>query len=145
MLTTEFNPPDVSRCDCCDSVTTTLTRFVFKDDAAHAVYYARFSESHSEGVVSVAVSLGRWGDDATPAGRRSFALELWVNDGQLGVTVKDAEDSPWNDAEFLGQMLNREEALNHPWIKQAFHVADHIVLEDEPVKAYLRQASQPAN
>lgn len=93
----------------------------------------------------MAVCLGQWGDDATPAGRRSFALELWVNDGQLGVTVKDAEDSPWKDAEFLGQMLNREEALNHPWIKQAFHIADHIVLEDEPVKAYLRQASQPAN
>jgi hypothetical protein len=49
----------------------------------------------------------------------------------------DADQSPWQDAEILGRMLDREEALRHPWIKEVFHITDHMVLEDVPLKSFL--------
>ena len=43
----------------------------------------------------------------------------------------------WNDAEMLGTMLDRKEGLKHEWIKEVFHIIDHIVEEDRPVIDYL--------
>jgi hypothetical protein len=34
-------------------------------------------------------------------------------------------------------MLDREAALAHPLIDEVFHITDHAVLEDLPLKAYL--------
>jgi hypothetical protein len=34
-------------------------------------------------------------------------------------------------------MLDRETALAHPLIDDVFHITDHAVLEDQPLKAYL--------
>ena len=51
--------------------------------------------------------------------------------------VTDAAQCLWRDAKFIGRVLDREEALADPWVKDAFHVTDHIVLEDKPVKEYL--------
>jgi hypothetical protein len=34
-------------------------------------------------------------------------------------------------------MLGRKEALEHPWIQEAFHISDHIVTEDQEVRGYL--------
>jgi len=33
-------------------------------------------------------------------------------------------------------MLNRDEALKHPWIEEVFHISDHILEDDPEVKAY---------
>ena len=51
--------------------------------------------------------------------------------------VCDAVDSPWNGVEFMGTMLDREAALAHPRIRDVFHITDHAVVEDRPLKAYL--------
>jgi hypothetical protein len=40
MLTIEFEKPHQSVCECCGGTTTSLTRFVYRDDDAFAVYYA---------------------------------------------------------------------------------------------------------
>ncbi len=63
---------------------------------------------------------------------------MTIRDGgaQYEVIVVDANESPWHDATFIGRMLNRDEALKHPWIEEVFHISDHILEDDPEVKTY---------
>jgi hypothetical protein len=124
-------------CPCCGGRTTRLTRFVYCDGDAHGVYYAAYSNKHSDRAVSVAVSLGEWGEGSTKADRVAFALQIRAAEDEYQVMVVDKAESPWSDAAFLGKMLDRKKALRHRWIKEVFHVTDHIVTEDAEVKKYL--------
>src|SRR5262245_58486377 len=128
-ITIEFEPPHESGlCECCGGTTTSLTRFVYRDGDAHAVYYARFSNNHDERIVSIAVSIGEWGDGSHPSQRVSFALELRAGPENYEVQVSDAAYSPWRGVGLLGPMLDREPALTHPLIDEVFHIIDHAVL-----------------
>ena len=140
MLTIEFEPPHRTTCDCCSAETTRLTRFVSKDDAAYAVYYASFGASHPDEVKAV-VSIGKWWDGTGPADRTAFALVLWQNDAEYGVTVVDAAESPWRDVELLGRMLDRDEALAHARIDDVFHITDHIFAEDVEIREFFARAA----
>lgn len=102
MLKIEFEESVKETCDCCDGTTTRLTRFVYQDGDAFAVYYAMFSDSHPKREIDVAVGLGEWGEGATPEDRRSFGLVLREAESQYEVTVVDAKESPWHDARFIG-------------------------------------------
>jgi len=137
-ITIEFEPPaEAAPCECCGGTTTSLTRFVYRDGDARAVYYARFSDNHPDGLVIAAVSIGEWGEGSTPAQRTAFAIELRSGPENYEVMVRDASASPWNGIELLGPMLDREVALAHPLIAEVFDITDHAVLEDQPLKAYL--------
>jgi hypothetical protein len=137
-ITIEFEPPRESGpCECCGGTTTSLTRFVYKDGDAHAIYHARFSSNHPERIVKAAVSIGEWGEGSNPGQRTAFALELRAGAENYEVHVCDAAASPWSSADSLGPMLDREPALAHPLIDEVFHITDHAVLEDQPLKAYL--------
>jgi hypothetical protein len=135
MIRIEFEPPHQTTCECCGAETTRLTRFVHEDHAAYAVYYAAYGREHPDEVKAV-VSVGKWGEGSTPSDRIAVPLTLWQNDSEHGVTVVDASDSPWNDVELLGRMLNREEALTHPRINDIFHITDHIFAEDPEIRAF---------
>ncbi len=138
MLSIEFEPPRTAEpCACCGGQTTALTRFVYEDGNAHAVYLASYSDNHAERVVSVALGLGEWGDGASPDQRVAFAFNLRSDANQFQIMVIDPDHSPWSHATYLGSMLSREEALAHPLIKELFHITDHIVAEDAAIKTYL--------
>ncbi len=137
MLTIEYEKPTQSKCDCCGGVTTRVTRFVYRDGEAHALYYAAFSDNHPDRVVSMVVSLGEWADDAPPERRTAFALLLRSEAENYEVTVLDGEASPWHGATILGRFLTRTDALSHPWLKEVFHITDHVCEEDAVVKGFL--------
>jgi hypothetical protein len=137
MLTIEFEEPSQSRCECCDGTTTRLTRFVYQDGGAFAVYFAQFSDNHPDRIVKMVVALGEWGEDSSPEQRRAFALDVRASEAQYQVMVTDADACPWRDREILGRVLDRAEALADPWLPEVFHITDHAVLEDLPLKAYL--------
>lgn len=138
MLTIEFELPNESDpCECCGGSTTALTRFVYSDGDAYAIYYARFSNNHPERVVVATVSLGEWGEGSTPEQRVAFALELRAAENEYQVALIDAEHSPWHEAKTIGRTLNRDEALAHPRVKEVFHVTDHMVTDDVPIREYL--------
>ncbi|HEX8778662.1 MAG TPA: hypothetical protein VF738_11150, partial [Rhodanobacter sp.] len=63
-----------------------------------------------------------------------------------GVRVCNADESPWRETNILGRMLDRDEALAHPLIKDVCHIADHIYLEDPSFMAHMnRQPSSDAS
>lgn len=141
MLTIETDaPPRVSTCDCCGGRTTSLTRFVYSDGDAFAVYYAAFGDSHPEREVEIAVSLGDWSEDSSPEDRNCFALLMREAEDEFQVTVLNAAESPWNGVEIIGRMLDREEALAHPEIEEVFHITDHMVIDDPEIKSYFEPA-----
>jgi len=139
MLTIEFaESPRPTGCECCGGATTTLTRFVHNDGDAHAIYYARFSDNHPQQTVSLAIGLGDWGEHADPRSRIAFALELRHVGDRFEIMVVDRERCPWKDTVVLGVMLDREDALKHPRIREVFHITDHIVAEDPAIRNYFQ-------
>lgn len=138
MLSFEFNPPkECEPCSCCGGRTTLLTRFVYKDGDAHAIYYVRFSNNHTERSVLATVSLGEWGEGTSPEQRVAFALQLRSAPTEYEVEVLNSAHSPWREAKVIGRTLDREEALKHPFLPEVFHITDHMVVEDKVLKAYL--------
>jgi hypothetical protein len=145
MLEIDFESPVESICECCGKTTVTLTRFVLEDGNAHAVYYAQFTKSHPGQSLSGLIGLGAWGEDAAPTDRLAFPFTVWVKDDHPVVTLVDAEESPWSHTTFLGRLLNRDEALAHPWIKEVFHITDHMLLDDQEIKDFFWASPGPSS
>lgn len=138
MLSIELDGAHRSSCDCCSGTTTTLTRFVWDDEEPIAMYCARFSDNHPDRVVALVVSLGDWSKEGTPDHRRAFSLKMWRGeDGKNAVMATDAQECPWNGVNSLGPILDRAEALADPAIKEIFHIADHLWIEDKALISYL--------
>lgn len=133
MITLEFEEPNIEKCDCCENTSTRLTRYVYKENDAFAVYYVLFTDGHENKVAHSLIGLGEWGESGEPEMRTAFAVKIWDDKDNWAVTVTDKEESPWSHVDFLGKILNREEALLHKWIKDVYHITDHIVAEDKPV------------
>lgn len=137
MLRIEFEEPTELLCECCGKTTVRLTRFVYKDNDAFAVYYASFTPDHEEMWVSALIGLGEWGDDDVgPEARTAFPFQIFIKNDCYNVRMVDSAESPWSDVTFLGRILDRDEALGHEWIKEVFHITDHIVEEDPEIVRY---------
>lgn len=140
MLTIESEPPAVGEpCECCGGRTTSLTRFVEWNGDAYAVYYAQFSDNHPDGHVSALISIWDWGEDSSPAERRSFYVRIRLHEENLQISAFDARCSPWEQVDIMGRTLDREEALAHPRIKDVFHIPDHIEAENQPIIDYFNR------
>jgi hypothetical protein len=110
---------------------------VLEDGNAHAVYYALFTKHHAEKDLKGLIGLGEWGDDARPEDRLAFPFRIWLKDNSPVVTMVDSSESPWSHTTFLGRLLDRDEALAHPWIKEVFHITDHMITDDPVIKEHL--------
>jgi len=135
----EFGETHKNGCECCGATQYNRTRFVHRDGDAHAVYYASHTDGHIADGITVALSVGNWWEDDALEERFAFCLVLWSNDDEFGVTVQDWESHMWPGADLLGQRLNRDQALAHPFIKEAFHITDHIFAEDKALTTFLDQ------
>lgn len=142
-ITIEQGPEQEPRyCECCRNKTLTVHGFVYRDNSAHAVYFASWTLAHPERGVTMAISLGEWGEGSSPENRRSVALECRTTEDQYQFMIIDPEQSPWGKSEFLGRMLPREKALDDSRIDEFFRIADHIVQEDPRVKAFVNQSKE---
>jgi hypothetical protein len=137
MLAFEFSPPNYFACDCCGNTTASLTRFVYQDGYAYAVYYAMFTEGHPDAAISGLIILGDWGDGATQADRVAFPFRLWADGDTNNVSLLDAAQSPWGQGISLARVLDRAEALTHPWKQEVFHITDQMVIEDREIAEFL--------
>jgi hypothetical protein len=132
-------PPKTGPCPCCGRMGTSLTRFVYRDGDAYAIYYARFSEDHPDRHAIAAVSLGSWDEDATPDLRVAFILKLSSAAARFQVQVLDAVASLWPDSTILGRALDRTEALSHPLLPEIYAITDQMFVQDPSLRAYLER------
>lgn len=136
MIEVEFDEPKKEPCDCCGNTSTRLTRFVYQDGDAFSIYYVLFTKGHDEKSAYVLIGLGDWDEDAEPEKRTAFPVKIREDGDSWAVTVTNKTESPWRNVEFLGKIIDREEALEHPWIKDVYHITDHIMAEDKPVREF---------
>jgi hypothetical protein len=134
MIKIEFAEPKFERCECCGREIVRLTRFVYQDNDAFAVYYLKFTKGHTPKEIYGLIGLGEWGEDANQGERLAFPFKIWATESHYHVGLTEVEESPWSQVTYLGKILNRDESLKHKWIKDVFHITDHIVAEDKIVK-----------
>ena len=135
----EMSEPNLSRCDCCGGLTVRLTRFVCRDGDAFAVYYAMYSNNHPDSEIAMLVSLGPWGEDGDPSERAAFYCRVRPEGDSYEVMLGDAARSTWADADVMGVMLSREQALRHPWKAAAFEVLDEGFRCDASLRGFLHR------
>jgi hypothetical protein len=122
-------------------VTVRLTRFVYNGGDAHAVYYAAYTDGHPERELSGLLGLGEWGEDGSPSDRVAFPFLIWADQENFNVTLVDATESPWSHVTLLGRIVDRAEALEHRWIKDVFHITDHMVRDDKVIADFFAKPS----
>ena len=127
---------DPEPCPCCGGRTTRLTRFVYSDGDAHAVYYASYSDNHPDRWISALIGIGEWGEESSPSDRVAFPIRIRSTESEYQVTFVDRRESPWDGVTFLGRILDRNEALAHPLKEEVFHITDHLVSDDPEVREY---------
>ncbi len=143
-LTIEAGPTNAPfDCACCGKRSQSIHGFVSRDGDAHAVYFAGWSEGHRDLGLTALVSIGDWGgDDADPGTRRSVGLRIWAEDDRYNFEVIDAGGTTWADKkDLLGAMLTRDQALALAEIGDYYHVAEHVLDDDERVRAFFSAAS----
>ena len=145
MIEIELTEPKKSTCECCGGTSISLTRFVYKDDDAFAIYYAAFSDNHPENAVIAVISIGSWESDSVPPDRVAFPFQIWEGEKNFNVGLMNASESPYNGINLLGKMLDREEALEHPWIEDVFHITDHITTDDTEIINFFKLNSSAVN
>lgn len=139
MIEIEFGEPLTATCDCCGREILTLTRFVHLNGSAFAVYYAKFTQGHQDKIVYGLIGLGEWGEGSEPEDRIAFPFKIWTTETDYEVGLVDAKESPWKDVTYLGRIINRDDGLKHPWIKDVFHITDHMVTDDKVIVDYFRK------
>jgi hypothetical protein len=123
-------------CSDCGARTRSVWGYVSETGEARAVYFARWTESHVERGLELLVSVGPWGEGATPGDRSAIGVECRLGELGPGFMVIDAASLPWEHA-FLGTRLARDAALAHPQIESVFAILDEVVAADPRIRAFL--------
>jgi len=136
---------NVAQCACCGAQSRSVHGFVYNDDDAYAIYYAGWSDTHPEKGVSIAIAVGEWSEGSSPADRTSVGITAKSTPSAIEFSVLNGDESPWAYTPLFGQMLDRDRALTHPRLKEIFHVAEHVVRDDERVRCFLNSNQSTAN
>lgn len=135
----EASDPHLFNCDCCDGLTVRLTRFVYRDGDAFAVYYATYSSNHSDNELAMLVSLGEWGEDSEPSQRDAFYCRVRPTGDSYEVMLGNAAESGWSEVELVGKKLSRAEALAHPSKATVFEIVDEAFLHDGQLRGFVQR------
>ena len=126
----------VSRtCDHCHEKFDVSRGAVYDDGEGFSLYLAGMHKCYYGRLVHLAIAIR--------GGYKEFqetcavAVQVAAAEVDFEMFVVDAKDSPWRGEEYLGRMLDREEALESPLIGTFFHTADHIVADNPKVHEYL--------
>jgi hypothetical protein len=135
----EFSEPTASRCECCGGLTVRLTRFVYRDGDAFAIYYAAYSNNHADNELGMLVSLGEWGEGSVASERAAFYCRVRPTADSYEVMLGDAAESAWGTTSIVGDKLTRDQARQHPWKATAFEVLDEAFLKDRSLRGFLHR------
>jgi hypothetical protein len=127
---------NISR-NCCGEQFKSVCGFIKKDDDAYSVYFATLHTGHSDIMVGLTVSVGKWWDDTALDERHWICLTVKPSDSNFNMRIEEPEVSRHKDFKPLGIALSREAALASDLKDEFFAVADYVVVEDPAVNSYL--------
>ena len=132
----EFDEAEAGVCACCGASQAILTRYVKRGGLPFAIYKAVLTSQHRPPRAEMIVGFGRWDEAEEASERTAFTFDIWSEEKKTNVTLVNVVDSAWSSG-FLGTVMPREEALQHPLAAEVFSLAEHLLVCDEPVKAFL--------
>jgi len=117
-------------CDCCDSTTTRVWGFVYRDGGAVGTYFVGWAERRPDHGASIELILGEWGDTATRQQRYVVALDCRIVEASPQFMVVDAEGRLPSADDLAGSALKRSEVVDTPLAPQVFALVDAIYMRD---------------
>ena len=132
----EFDDAEVGVCACCGASQDILTRYLKRNGLPFAIYKALLTSRHQPPRAQMIVGFGEWDESEDASERTAFTFDLWSDEKNTNVTLVDAADSAWSSG-FLGTVVPRDVAFQHPLVGEVFSLAEHILRCDEPVKSYV--------
>jgi hypothetical protein len=134
----ELGETQKSTCKCCGKDSVTVHGFIYRNDEPYAVYYSGWAITHAKRYVSVAIAVGRWDEGSGVKDRTSFGLNVFPTDSEIQFSFIGPNDSPWEETDLLGIMLDRNQALKSPFSKEILALGEYVVENDQRVGNYLR-------
>ncbi len=135
MFRIELGAETTPICSCCGSLSHVLRGFVSDERGARAVYLAGYTEKNPDHFGTLLISLGGWGEGATPAQRKAILILVRNIEGKPQFMVGSAADCRWGDVSMMGRIMERPEALADPDIKEFWKISDEIWLADRRFSA----------
>lgn len=129
----------IGKCPCCENETQTVNGYVYVDQNARAVYFSRWTNNHLERGIQILLSIGQWGEGTSGSERCRIGFECRMGTERPGFMIVDAASLPWDDEQFLGTALTREEVLmlSDQSKEEMFHILDHLATDDERINNFL--------
>jgi hypothetical protein len=141
-LSVEAGEQRTATCDHCGQPHTVIHGFVYAAGEPFAVYQAGLYSRHPDDRASLAISLGDWSESATGAERQRMAIQARPTPNRVEMHIDNRSETPWDDSEVLGRLLDRDEALAHPLREDYLEVAEFVILQDERLSAALGRVAE---
>jgi hypothetical protein len=117
-------------CAHCGRPFSSVRGFLYEQGDPYAVYHALLQTEHPSTVADIALSFGRWDDDATAEDRSRVGLRVWSDGDELKMHITDPSESAWGDSETFGRMLSRSEVLGTDRQYEALQAVEFVIAHD---------------
>jgi hypothetical protein len=124
-------------CACCSSPMHQSHGFIYRNENPYALYFAAWIPGHSQPVADIAIGIAEWAKEPKPEEVLAISLHVQASDNSLEFMFVDPTESAWQHSALLGQLLPREEALQHISKKDFLHIAEHIIQDDRRIRHFL--------
>jgi hypothetical protein len=66
----------------------------------------------------------------------AVCLKIWVEGAEFRMAVVDSVQSPWREESYLGRIMDRADAMEHPYLSHFFHIVDHVNFSNPTINGY---------
>ncbi|HEV8639367.1 MAG TPA: hypothetical protein VG370_34600 [Chloroflexota bacterium] len=124
-------------CERCGGTYRRVYGTVYDDRRRAALYSADLHEEAHDGRVLLVIGALGSGATADDGPRQAVVIGVWSTEAEFQMTIQDRSAFPHENGQFLGRIMDRDEALRSPSKDELFHIADHIVQDDPRVRSHL--------
>jgi hypothetical protein len=121
-------------CPNCQSNFSVCRGSVYDESKPIAIYLVALHSCNSNKLADMAIAI----KNELESLEKAFAITLNIisTEKEYQVSIIEPQDSLWYKETYLGTLLKREEAREHPLRELFFHITDHIVLEIPEINNY---------
>ena len=123
------------RCAHCEREFVVSRGSAYEDGAGVALYVTGLHACDGPPVAHLAVAIRTGYRDN--ARSEAFLLQMWTTEDHVAMRLTDVAESPWSGEQYLGHLLDREEALASPLLEIVYHIAGHVARDNATVATYL--------